>query len=73
MAKKAKHVKLTDQLRQIVRDCSLTPAEISRQGGIDKSKLSRFLSGERFVSPAVLDQLGDLLGLEIVMRSKPKR
>lgn len=68
MAKKPATFKMTDQIRQLVRDCGVKPAEVARQTGIDKTALSRFLSGERFLSPASLDQLGEFLGIEIVAR-----
>jgi transcriptional regulator with XRE-family HTH domain len=62
---------LTDQLRRIVADSGRTLGQITRDTGIDKSALSRFLSGERGVSAHVLDQLGDYLGLRIVT-DKPR-
>jgi transcriptional regulator with XRE-family HTH domain len=58
--------KLTDQLRRIVTDSGKTLGQITRDTGIDKSALSRFLSGERGVSAHVLDQLGDYFSLRIV-------
>ena len=45
--------KLTDQLRRIVTDSGKTLGQITRDTGIDKSALSRFLSGERGVSAHV--------------------
>ncbi len=59
---------LTDQLRRIIAESGKTLGQISRDTGIDKSALSRFLSGERGVSAAVLDMLGDYLGLRFTRR-----
>jgi transcriptional regulator with XRE-family HTH domain len=66
MKKKAKH-KLTDQLRQIIADSGMTMGEVSRAAGIDKTGLSRFLSGERGVSAKVLDKIGALYGLRFTI------
>jgi len=58
--------KLTDQLRAAVAGCGRTLGQITRDTGIDKSALSRFVNGERGVSMEALDQLGEYLGLRIV-------
>ena len=63
MAKKPKA--FSDQLRDIVRECDVPPAEIARQTGLDKSTLSRFLSGERGLPMATLDSLAEFLRLEV--------
>jgi hypothetical protein len=57
---------LSEQLRRIVADCGKTLGQITRDTGIDKSALSRFLSGERGVSVEVMDKLGRYLALRIV-------
>ena len=67
MRKKAKQ-SLTDQLRQAVADSGKTLGELARDTGIDKSALSRFVNGERGVSMAVMNTLGDYLDLEIRQR-----
>jgi len=65
MAKK-KSAKLTDQLRAAVVESGLTLGQITRDTGIDKSALSRFVNGERGVSMEALDKVGEYLGLRIV-------
>jgi hypothetical protein len=65
MKKNMKHDKVTDQLRQIIADSGMTMGEVSRAAEIDKTGLSRFLSGERGVSARVLDKIGELYGLRI--------
>ena len=67
MRKKVKQ-SLTDQLRQAVADSGKTLGEITRDTGIDKSALSRFVNGERGVSMAVMNTLGEYLELEIRQR-----
>ena len=67
MRKKVKQ-SLTDQLRQAVADSGKTLGENTRDTGIDKSALSRFVNGERGVSMAVMNTLGEYLELEIRQR-----
>lgn len=72
--KQTKQTKLTDQLRHIIMDSGLTLGEVSRAAGIDKTGLSRFLSGERGVSATVLDKIGELYGLHMeAERPQPKK
>ncbi len=71
MKKKTKQ-KLTDQLRGAVADSGRTLGEFSRDTGIDKSALSRFVNGERGLSMESLDTIGDYLGLRVVA-GKPKK
>ena len=56
---------LTDQIREAVKQSDLTRYEICRQTGIDKSSMSKFVSGERGLSLTHLDKLAELLGLRI--------
>lgn len=71
MKKKAKH-KLTDQLRRAVADSGRTLGEFSRDTGIDKSALSRFVNGQRGLSMEALDVVGEYLGLRIAA-DKPQK
>lgn len=68
MAKKASRPKISDQLRDIIRDCDLSRYEIAKQTGIYQSALTRFMSGERGLSMTVLDTLAEFLELDIVSR-----
>ncbi len=63
---------LIDQIRQAVLDADMTRNEISRQTGIDKASLSRFVHGERGLSDEAINLIGELLGLEIRIRRKKK-
>jgi transcriptional regulator with XRE-family HTH domain len=62
--------KLTDQIRDAVRQSELTHYEICRQTGIDKASMSKFVSGERGLSLAHLDKLAELLGLRVTKIGK---
>jgi hypothetical protein len=73
MPMKEKYSMLTDQLRMILLESGLSLGEISRATGIDKSALSRFLSGERTVSSRALDALGEFYQLRFVVGRKTER
>ncbi|MCE9548278.1 MAG: helix-turn-helix domain-containing protein [Planctomycetia bacterium] len=72
-SKRNSRLKVSDQVRAAIEGCGLTRYEISKQTGIDQSALTRFMSGERGLSTTVLDTLGELLGLDIVIRKSPRR
>ena len=65
--------KVTDQLRGIIVGSGKTLGQITRDTGIDKSALSRFINGERGVSMEVLDRLGEYFGLRIVAEKPQKK
>jgi transcriptional regulator with XRE-family HTH domain len=64
--------KLSDQLRQAIDDSGLTRYQISKATGIDQSVLSKFHHGERGISLAAVDQIGEYLGLRIVKGRRRK-
>jgi transcriptional regulator with XRE-family HTH domain len=68
--KRPRRVLLSDQLRLIIEDCGMTRYEIAKRTGIDQSTLTRFMSGERGLSTAALDTLGEFLDLEVVQRGR---
>lgn len=74
MAKKRNsRLKVSEQVRAVIEGCGLTRYEISKRSGIDQSALTRFMSGERGLSTTALDTIGELLGLDIVIRKPPRR
>ena len=70
---KRRRQKLTDQLRQAIRDAGVTRYKISQETGIYESTLSKFIHGERGLSMDSLDRLGEYLKLEITTRRKTRR
>ena len=72
MAKKQQN-KLTDQLRQVIKDCGLTRYEIAKQTGIDESALAKFYNGHRGLSMEALNALGEFLELTIHLGRKPSK
>ena len=69
---KRKYTPLDDQLRQAVLNCGQSQYAICKATGIDKTAISRFINGERGVSMAVMNTLGEYLGLRIVA-DKPQK
>ena len=65
--------KLSDQLRDALRNADCSVYAVGKATGIDQSTLSRFLSGERCVSWAVADKLGEFLRLEIRQKKGPSK
>ncbi|MEK6247673.1 MAG: helix-turn-helix domain-containing protein [Planctomycetales bacterium] len=66
MKRKRKQL-VSDQIREAIQSSGLTVYRMAQLAEIEKSTLSRFLSGERGLSMSALDRLGGLLDLEIVM------
>lgn len=58
---------VSEQLRQAIAECGLALAELERRTGVHRSSISRFMNGERTLSSAAVDALGEVLQLEIVM------
>ncbi len=69
---KKRTCKLSAQLRQAIVDSGKSLGQLTRETGIDKSALSRFVNGERGVSMNSWDALGECLGLRLVA-DKPRR
>lgn len=63
MARKA--VSLSEQVRRAIRDSGLTQYRISKEAGIDRSTLHRFMTGERGLPMKTLDRLAEVLDLRV--------
>jgi transcriptional regulator with XRE-family HTH domain len=66
-----------EQLRMVVQEALWTrgmqQGELARSAEMSESAISRFLRGERFLSPAAIDKVLDVFGLEIVIRPRRER
>lgn len=62
----------TDRLRRLVRESGVARPAIVEATGIDKSALSRFLSGERGLSLENIDRLTAFLGITVIGPHEPK-
>lgn len=64
-------MKLSDQLRRIIRECGLSRYELCKRADVDEGGLSRFMSGLD-VTTRTIDALAKELGLELVAKRKPR-
>jgi transcriptional regulator with XRE-family HTH domain len=62
--------KFTDQLRKLFADSGYTQAELRKATGLDRATISRFVSGERFLSPKHLDAVAEFLGWTAIREKK---
>jgi len=68
---KRKCTKLSDQLRKLIEASGESCNQISREAGIDKATLSRFMNGKGGLSTDGLDRIADYLGLNLTAENEP--
>jgi transcriptional regulator with XRE-family HTH domain len=61
---------LSEQLRHAIESCGKSRYQLSQETGIDQATLSRFMNGKGGLSIPVLDQLGEVLGLKIIVAKR---
>jgi hypothetical protein len=61
---------ISDQIRAAIDASGLSRYRICCLTGIDQASMSKFMGGERGLSLAAVDRLGEVLGLELVARGK---
>jgi DNA transposition AAA+ family ATPase len=66
-------MKLSEQLRKHLDECGQSMYAVSHQTGIDQASLSKFRLGQRGLSWEAVDAIGELLDLEIVVKSKKRK
>jgi hypothetical protein len=64
--------KITHAILRAIEESDKLPVEIARAAKIYPSQLSRLISGERSLSLEAAEKLCDELGIEIVLKRKPK-
>jgi plasmid maintenance system antidote protein VapI len=57
---------LSDQIRKAIATSGSSNYRIAKEIGVSQATMSRFVNGHNGVSMDVLDELGKVLGLEIV-------
>jgi transcriptional regulator with XRE-family HTH domain len=66
-----------DELRATVQEAlwtrGLEQAELARGAAMSQAAVSRFLRGERFLSPEAIDRVLAVLGMEVVIRPRRER
>jgi hypothetical protein len=60
--------KMSDVLRQAIRDSGLTLYRVAKDSGVDYATLYRFMKGERAIHMRAADKLVDYLGLQLTRR-----
>ncbi len=73
MAVAKSRVKLSDQIRNTIRESDMSRYQIWKATGIDQGALSRFVAGKAGMSFVSLDRLADLLGLNIAIGRSKRR
>jgi transcriptional regulator with XRE-family HTH domain len=63
---------LAKAIADAIRASPETPYAIAKGAGIDRSQISRLLSGERGLSSESIERLADYLGLRITIEPKTK-
>jgi transcriptional regulator with XRE-family HTH domain len=68
---------IAEQLRVAVQETiwsrGVQQAELARGAGMSEAAISRFLRGERFLSPEAIDKVLDVPGLEVAIRPRRER
>jgi Cro/C1-type HTH DNA-binding domain len=63
---------ISQQLRERILDAEITRYKLSKSSGVSEASLSRFVKEENSLTLASIDAIGDVLGLQVVVRP-PKR
>jgi len=65
MARRKKPTTISEQLRERIATSQLSPYELAEASGVDRSVLSRFLTGKRSLTLDTVDKLADVLKLRL--------
>jgi plasmid maintenance system antidote protein VapI len=65
MARRKKTTTISEQLRERIATSKLSPYELAQAAGVDRSVLSRFLTGKRSLTLDTVDKLADVLNLRL--------
>jgi len=64
---------LSEQIRRAIIASGISRYRIGKEIDVSESSLSHFMAGRAGLSQAVLDRLGEFLGLEIVVKGNPQK
>jgi transcriptional regulator with XRE-family HTH domain len=62
---------LIDVLKQAIRECGLSLAEIARRSGVDHPRLSRFMRDERTLTLPAAARVCAVVGVRVVKEPMP--
>ena len=63
--------RISDQLRRAILSAPLNCNQLSLRLGIHRATLSRFVNGKRGLPLELIDDIGELLGLRLVVDGNP--
>ena len=58
-------MKVSDTLKQQIRECGLSHRQLSIQSGVDRRCIGRFVAGEIMLSLEAVDTLAAFFGLKL--------
>jgi len=64
---------ISDQLRDAIRNATVSRYRLAAESGIDESTISRFLNGKGGLSIEGLDRIADCLGLRLVVPRRSRQ
>jgi len=73
MSSMPKRANLSEQIRQAIKASGMSRYAICKRLDFSESVMSKFMRGQSGLSMETIDRLGDLLGLEIVARTKARK
>jgi transcriptional regulator with XRE-family HTH domain len=65
MTAKRESPTLIDQIRQAIRDSGMGIRELGRAAGVEASRISRFMRGERSIDVAAVSAICQVLGYQL--------
>jgi transcriptional regulator with XRE-family HTH domain len=65
--------KLSDQIRQAIKNSGMTRYRLACESGVDQAALSRFVHGKVGLSLDAIDRVGLVLALHVVVRPAKKQ
>ncbi|HOC70199.1 MAG TPA: helix-turn-helix transcriptional regulator [Candidatus Hydrogenedentes bacterium] len=66
-------MKVSDILKQQITACGLSHRELSKQSGVDRRCIGRFVKGEIMLSLEAVDVLVDFFGLELTPKKHKQK
>lgn len=73
MAKRKPEAPLTDPLRQAIVDSGLPLLRLSKETGVARASLIRFVRGETSLRLDVADKLAAYFGLKLIAKDEPRK
>ncbi len=66
-------MKVSDILKKQICECGLSHRQLSKQSGVDRRCIGRFVKGEIMLSLEAVDVLVDFFGLELIPKKRMQK